>query len=471
MKKGIKNRLVWSYLVLIIFTVAVFETIILSALFMYYQEGIKQTLRDQGKMFISFYELELSGEQFEENAQQYLSRYQFLVNAQVQLIDREGNIIAEREKSEQSNLQKYEDIQAALKGEQGYYSGEWNGERTLSVSIPLAIGGENVGVIRFTTSMEQFHELFLKNMTLLLSIGGIVILFALILSFFLAHTITRPVRSMTKAAQQMAAGEFSTVIHKEKDDEIGQLADTLNYMAQQVLKHEQMKNEFIASVSHDLRTPLTSIKGWSVTLHSMTQDELLKEGLEIISNESDRLTIMVSDLLDLSSLTSGKLSFTFTEVSLVSLANEVVQQLKPRADKKGISLQSQMFSSTSNSLSTLKINGDPNRLKQALINLLDNALKFTPEGGRITVTLEKTRDEAVLSIQDTGIGIGQNQLKVVKEKFVKGKEKGAGTGLGLAICEEIIKAHNGLLILKSEQGKGTTVHISLPLYKKEMKGR
>ena len=463
MKKGIKNRLVWSYLVLIIFTVAVFETIILSALFVYYHEGIKQTLRDQGKMFISFYEIELSSEQFEDNAQQYLSRYQFLVDAQVQLVDREGNIIGETEKSGQTNLQKYADIQFALKGEQGYFSGEMNGERTLSVSIPLETGGENIGVIRFTTSMEQFHEMFMRNTALILSIGGVVILFAFVLSFFLAHTIIRPVSSMTKAAQQMATGDFSTRIHKEKDDEIGQLADTLNFMAQQVLTHEQIKNEFIASVSHDLRTPLTSIKGWTVTLHSMTQDELLKEGLEIISNESDRLTTMVSDLLDLSSLTSGKLTFTFAEVSLFSLVNEVVQQLKPRANKKGIYLQSQIFSSTSNPLSTLTIYGDQNRLKQVLINLLDNALKFTPEGGEITVNLEKNHKEVVLFIQDTGIGMDTSQLKTVKEKFVKGKEKGAGTGLGLAICEEIIKVHNGLLILKSEPGKGTTVQICLPL--------
>ena len=213
---------------------------------------------------------------------------------------------------------------------------------------------------------------------------------------------------MTKAAQQMATGDFSTRIHKEKDDEIGQLADTLNFMAQQVLTHEQIKNEFIASVSHDLRTPLTSIKGWTVTLHSMTHDELLKEGLEIILNESDRLTTMVSDLLDLSSLTSGKLTFTFAEVSLFSLVNEVVQQLKPRANKKGIYLQSQIFSSSSNPLSTLTIYGDQNRLKQVLINLLDNALKFTPEGGEITVNLEKNHKEVVLFIQDTGIGMNKS---------------------------------------------------------------
>ena len=176
-------------------------------------------------------------------------------------------------------------------------------------------------------------------------------------------------------------------------------------MAQQVLTHEQIKNEFIASVSHDLRTPLTSIKKLDCYTAFNNPSKLLKEGLKIISNESDRLTTMVSDLLDLSSLTSGKLTFTFAGVSLFSLVNEVVQQLKPRANKKGIYLQSQIFSSTSNPLSTLTRYGDQNRLKQVLINLLDNALKFTPEGGEITVNLEKNHKEVVLFIQDRGIGM------------------------------------------------------------------
>ena len=122
----------------------------------------------------------------------------------------------ETEKSGQTNLQKYADIQFALKGEQGYFSGEMNGERTLSVSIPLETGGENIGVMGFSTSMEQFHEMFMRNTALILSIGGVVILVAFVLSFFLAHTIIRPVSSMTKAAQQMATGDFSTQIHKEK---------------------------------------------------------------------------------------------------------------------------------------------------------------------------------------------------------------------------------------------------------------
>jgi signal transduction histidine kinase len=459
MRKGIQSRLVWSYLILIIFTVAIFETIILSVLFVYYQNGIKQTLRDQGNMFISFYENELNDTPFKDHAQELLSRYRFLVNAHVQLVDHEGKLLGETQDSGESNLLIYKDIQTALKGKSGDLSREVDGEKIFSVSIPLESNGETIGVIRLTTSLEHFYEVFLKNAIILLAIGAVVIFLAVLLCFFLAHTITRPISSITKAAEQMAAGEFSVRINKEKDDELGQLVDTLNFMAQQVQKHEQVKNEFIASVSHDLRTPLTSIKGWSVTLHSMTEDPILKEGFEIISNESDRLTTMVSDLLDLSSLTSGKLSFIFSEVLLVPLLNEVVQQLKPRAIKQSITLSFHCLPP----LNTIRIHADQNRLKQVLLNLLDNALKFTPEEGQISVQIETTDREVILSITDTGIGMKQDQLKIMKDKFVKGQGKGAGTGLGLAICEEIIKAHEGLLILESEQGKGTTAKVILPL--------
>ncbi|MBT2757002.1 HAMP domain-containing histidine kinase [Mesobacillus foraminis] len=466
MKKGIKNRLVWSYLLLIIFTVAVFETIILSALFIYYQQGIKQTLRDQGAMFISFYEQELMDERFEDNAGQYLSRYRFLVNAHVQLVGPDGTIMAETHNSGQSNLLRKEDVQTGIKGETGYSSAKMNGEKTLSASVPLSTGDGNTGVIRLTTSMTQLNEVFTKNAVLLLSVGGVVICLALVVSFFLAFTITRPVSFITKAAEQMAAGEFSTRITREKDDEIGRLADTLNFMAQQVQKHEQIKNEFIASVSHDLRTPLTSVKGWAVTLHSMADDTFFKEGLEIISNESDRLTTMVSDLLDLSSLSSGRLTFSFDKVPLHSLVIETVQQLKPRAKRDGItlSINQGLMPSIHGADTMFKINGDKNRLKQVLVNLIDNALKFTPVGGKIMVNLEKDGQEVILSIDDNGIGIDQSQLEAVKDKFVKGKSKGAGTGLGLAICEEIIQKHSGSFVLESEPGKGTSAVIRLPLY-------
>ncbi|WP_053360721.1 HAMP domain-containing sensor histidine kinase [Bacillus sp. FJAT-27251] len=457
MKKGIKRRLVWSYLLLILFTVILFETIILSALIYYYQEGVKQALRDQGAMFASFYEQELMEGSFSENAEEFLYQYRFLVDAHVQLINMNGKIVAETHQSTNGNMLYFEDVQSSLNGSVAFLTSKLDGEKVMSVSFPLESGGTSVGAIRLTTSLEPMGEVYLKNAVILLSIGGIVIIVAAILSFFLANTITKPVSQITQAAEQMASGEFSTRIQTKKNDEIGKLAETLNYMAGQVQEHEKVKNTFIASVSHDLRTPLTSIKGWAVTLHSLTEDEFHREGLEIISNESDRLNALVTDLLDLSSLSSGKLSFMFHDVKIGLLIQEVVHQLQPRAEDKGVHLEAEISAETG------VMKADGNRLKQALINLADNALKFTPPGGKILLKLEEEAHDAVISVADSGKGIPEDEMASVRNSFYKGKSKGAGTGLGLAICEEIVKGHHGQFSLTSKEGVGTTAEIRLPL--------
>lgn len=457
MKRSIQRRLVWSNLLLIIVTVVLFETIILAGLMFYYQSGIKQTLRDQGAMFSSFYEQELIEGVFEEQAEQFLYQYKFLVNAQVQLINESGDIVAETHLSRESNLLQFDDVKAGLNGNVGFLSSKMDNEKVLSVTYPLTAGGKNLGAIRLITSLEPLNAVLYKNTLVLLSVGGVVIVFAAFLGFFLAKSITKPVSHITAAAEEMAAGKFSTRIRKENDDEIGKLADTLNFMAQKVQQHEQFKNQFIASISHDLRTPLTSIKGWAVTLHSMVQDPLSKEGLEIITNESDRLNDLVSDLLDLSSLSSGKLSFQFEDVSIEHLITEVAHLHEVKLAEKDITLMMRL----GDKVGIVKV--DKNRMKQVLLNLLDNALKFTPSGGEIAIEFKRKDSFAIIRIKDNGIGISKEELHEVKEKFFKGKKKGSGTGLGLAICEEIIQAHNGRFELDSEEGKGTTAIITLPM--------
>jgi signal transduction histidine kinase len=456
MKKGIKRRVVWSYLLLIIFSVALFEAIILMALRVYYLDGIKQTLKDQGTMFSSFYEQELIDDSLKIDPEKLLNQYRFLIDAQVQLVDVKGNIIADTHEIVGKNVSQYQDVKVAIMGSFGYLDSKIGSERVLFASQPLKRGSTIIGVIRFTTSMEQLNLVFIQNMMILLTFGGIVILAAAIVSFFLANTITKPVSLITKAAEQLASGKLSTRIPKEKDDEIGKLADTLNYMAKEIQRHEHLKNEFIASISHDLRTPLTSIKGWAATLHSLSDDRFFRDGLEIISTESERLNFLLNDLLDFSSLSSGKLPLVFEQISLSSLIGQVIHQLEPRGARQGI----QLIVELSNMETVL---ADKNRLKQVLINLLDNALKFTSIGGIITVILEKQDKQAVIKIMDSGQGISEEELKLVMAKFYKGKSKGAGSGLGLAIVNEIIQAHQGEFSLKSKEGIGTTAEIHLPL--------
>lgn len=456
MRTGIKGRLVWSYLLLIILTVVLFEALIVSALRFYYVESVQQTLKDQGAMFTTFYEQEIKNGQLEEKAPQLLQDYNFSISAQVQLLTSKGRLVADSHNNEQMDVSQLEDVKAALNsGQTGNFTGRLNNEKVMSVTQPMLINGTNYGAIRLTTSMEQVNQVLLKNMLMLMGIGVFVIVVAAVISLFLASTITRPVSDITAAAEKMASGKFSTRINKKKNDELGRLADTLNFMAEEVEKHEVLKNEFIASVSHELRTPLTSVKGWAITLHSMSTDETFQEGLQIISNESERLSNMLGDLLDLSSLSAGKVKYSFEELQLKNTLHQVVAQLTPRADRQGIKLLSCLDEEA-------LLKGDGNRLRQVFINVIDNALKFTPSGGKITVSLAKSQGEAVIKISDTGEGIPEQELPLIKQRFQKGKSKASGTGLGLAICEEIVRAHGGTFDLQSEVGKGTTVEITLP---------
>jgi signal transduction histidine kinase len=456
MKTGIKGRLVWSYLILIILTVGMFETIILTALHFYYIEGVQQTLRDQGTMFISFHEQELKDGLLEEKAPLFLQQYNFSISAQVQLLNHNGKLVADSHNNAQSDVGQLDDVKAALTGQTGYYTGRVNDEKVMIVAQPMIIDGENYGAIRLTTSMKQINQVLVQNMLILIGIGLFVIVIAALISYFLANTITKPVSAITSAAEKMASGKFSTRIAKQKNDELGKLADTLNFMAEEVQRHEQLKNEFIASVSHELRTPLTSVKGWAITLNSMSKDEMFQEGLQIIADESERLSNMLGDLLDLSSLAAGKVKYNFEELSLKETLQHVVSQLYPRASRQGIELIPAFVEDPF-------IKGDGGRLKQVFINIIDNALKFTPSGGEIIVSLEIGQFKtAEIHITDTGEGIPDEELPLIKEKFQKGKSKASGTGLGLAICQEIIHAHNGTFDLKSEVGKGTTVEITMP---------
>ena len=276
-------------------------------------------------------------------------------------------------------------------------------------------------------------------------------------SLFLANSIVRPLKEVTASAEKMASGDFKAESTKKSEDEIGRLSDTLNYMAREILKKEQLKNDFISSVSHELRTPLTSIKGWAVTLKNGFEDRsILMDGLDIIEKESDRLTHMVEELLDFSKFISGKITLEKKPVEITSILEHIRKQLSPRAVREKIDFQVSYGSDFP------LIDADENRLKQVFINLLDNAFKFTPTGGSISLEAYHTEEAFFFRIKDTGCGIVEEELPKIKEKFYKGKSSKSQNGIGLSICDEIIRLMNGTLEIKSRTDQGTEVLITLP---------
>lgn len=458
---SIRSKLAGSYLLVILITVIIVEGFLITATKKYYYKSLESNLSNQLKLSSSFYNTYLSSASVKENVANNVDVFYENNAAEVQIIDLNGFIIMDSLGATPVKIEASKDFKAAVEGEigsiidrQGYES-----EGVMTVAYPLFYKGEINGVLRFITSLKKIDEDIYNLSKFFLITGGIVIMLSGIVSIFISSIITKPIKKIMIGAEKMASGNFNEKININSDDELGQLAKTLNYMTEEILKSERLKNEFIASVSHELRTPLTSIKGWSIILNSseLEDEEELKEGLCIIEQESDRLTFLVEDLLDFSKLSSGKVSIKKDFIDLKETLINIKSLSVPRALKENIQLTLVIDENLP------QIFVDRNRLKQVLLNILDNSFKFTPNGGNVSMSANLDNKRIIIKIIDTGCGIPIEELPRVKEKFFKGKNANSKNGIGLSICDEIIKLHEGKLQINSVLGKGTEVSIILPI--------
>ena len=461
MKSSIKKRLVGNFMLIIIITVLIIEFFLFNAIRNYYYKSIEDILSNQIAFSTEFYRRYFSSSSLEDIIIDDVDLFWRQTSAQVQILDNEGRVMMDSIGSAHATeFITSSDVIKALEGRKTTWIGkvEYDTEPVIAISSPLKIKGEVVGVLRFVSSLRETNKIIRSVYKVLIVIGAIVIAISGIVSIFLANTIVQPLKEVTAVAEKMADGQLKVRSKKRFDDEIGKLSDTLNYMAEELIKKEQLKNDFISSISHELRTPLTSIKGWAITLNSGEVDRnLLKDGLNIIEKESDRLSDLVEELLDFSRYVSGRITIEKDEMSLIDSLNQIGKQLKPRAKEKKLEFSVHYESQLPN------IIGDENRIKQVLINLLDNAFKFTDEGGKVSLNATKKGEYIEIVVKDNGPGIHEEVLPYIKEKFYKGKNSKSNTGLGLSICDEIIKLHGGHMEIKSKLKEGTIVIVSLPI--------
>jgi signal transduction histidine kinase len=462
MKTSIKKRLVGNFVLVIIITVLILEVFLVNAVKQYYYKSVEEILSNQIMFSSDFYSRYFSSTNLEDIIIDDVDVFWHQTTAQVQILDLSGKVLMDSiGVSHSSIVNNTNDITKAINGEKGIWVGnvEYDTSPIMAVSYPLIVEGKIIGVLRFISSLKETNRIIRNITKVLLFIGGIVVLISGIVSLFLANTIIKPLKEVTKVAEKMADGQLKVRSYKKFDDELGKLSDTLNYMAEELIKKEQLKNDFISSISHELRTPLTSIKGWAITLKSeeLNDNQLLKDGLDIIEKESDRLTDMVEELLDFSRFVSGRITLDKEEINITDAINQVGKQLQPRAIDRNIKFN------VSYDLDLPIIVADENRIKQVLINLLDNAFKFTPDGGEVDLMVNKNKDYMFIQVKDNGYGISEEDLPYIKEKFYKGKNSKSHSGLGLSICDEIIKLHGGSMEIESKLNQGTKISVSLPI--------
>ena len=339
------------------------------------------------------------------------------------------------------------------------------------MAVALALGiGTMIGWRRVATTIGEkigkkgmtYAQGMSAQMTAAVSIGlasytGMPVSTTHVLSSSVAGTMVE------RTAAGIARGELDVRLPVTGDerDEVDRLRGTINRMAEGLEETEKMKNEFISSVSHELRTPLTSIRGWVETLRTLDDpsDENYRKGLEIINNETARLYNMVEELLDFSRLQNGRLKMTCRPLDLVAELTDAVLFCEARIQREGLVL---VYNEPEE---MIPVYADPDRLRQVFINILDNAIKYSAPGGRITVKLWAGEYKAFIELIDQGRGIPPEDLENVKTKFYKGSNSVRGSGIGLALVDSIMTALDGTMDIKSTLGRGTVVTLGLPLYK------
>ncbi|WP_110113215.1 sensor histidine kinase [Bacillus sp. CGMCC 1.16541] len=321
--------------------------------------------------------------------------------------------------------------------------------------------GHLAGVVYLYLPLPSIYEVFNKATPILIGTGLIVFALLFLIGDWLTKSLVYPIRKMKQFSQAVAAEDFSARVDVTNKDEFGQLANAFNQMAYTLEESSEQKKEFLANVAHELRTPLSYVKGYSEILEQelVDSEQERKEYLSLIRRESERMNRLVKDLLDLAQLEGNDQPLFKQPLVFAQLLEDTVHSFSLKAKEKNISISSSFDHE-------LIVNADPNRLQQLFYNLLQNALRYTNEGGNIHIELKKERDMIVASVRDDGIGISKEDLVYIGERFYRAdkartREKG-GTGLGMAIVKQIVERHEGTLHIESELGTGTTVFIRLP---------
>ncbi|WP_444642192.1 ATP-binding protein [Caproiciproducens sp. R1] len=405
-----------------------------------------------------------SPQEFSTAARNYVENFPNKESMELMVFNSNGKIIITSVGFAPDESQPMPDYKLALESTGGY--GTWtgsltSGEKVMAVTRVMRNNeGGFVGAIRYVVSLEEADKQVAIILGSLILAGLLIILFVIVSSYYFMNSIITPIKEIGATAKRIAQGDFKARIEKSNDDEIGQLCDTINDMADELGAAEKMKNDFISSVSHELRTPLTAIKGWAETMQGGGNDkETLDRGMGIIIRESERLSGIVEELLDFSRMQSGRMTLTMDKIDILAELGEAVYMFSERANMEHKFLLYEEPAMLSPVL------GDINRLRQVFVNIIDNALKYTEEGGTISVTATESGGFIRVVISDNGCGIPAEHLPKVKKKFYKANQTIRGSGIGLALADEIMKLHSGSLEIESHENVGTAVTIFIPTLK------
>ena len=406
-------------------------------------------------------------EDAKQDAEMELKAIDTYISAEIWIINNNGRVLFNsRQKTDYgSNPPEYADFDPAVSG--GYYmTGNFYGafdEEALSVFSPITSNFRVIGYVVIHQSMKSIIASRNEILNIMYVTLGVILLFSLLILLGFTVFVYKPLTKITRAAEEYARGNMSySLDESHRHDEMGYLAGTLNYMASEIGKAEENQKKFIANVSHDFRSPLTSIKGYlTAMLDGTIPPEMHEKYISIVSNETDRLTKLTNGLLELNTLSSrGSMVLERTDFDINAVIKSTAETFGGTCTEKRINIELVLTGKQ------LFVTADMSKIQQVLSNLLDNAIKFSYTNSIIKIETTEKNEKIFVSVKDYGIGIPKDSLGKVFDRFYKtdlsrGKDK-KGTGLGLSIVKEIIQAHNENINVISTEGVGTEFIFTLP---------
>lgn len=427
------------------------------------------------------------GEQFEQETAD--SFYQRMIQAartgggRLLVVDMDGKVQFDTFDERCGTLLSLAEVHTLLRGEQesdhGFHRLSEEGGQETAAAAPLGgweaqgtwvgcftsalfSGERRVGALVMIVSVQDTVDSLRFMRDQMLRIFSIALVVVLVLSALISRIVTRPVKELSAGIERMSAGDYQHRVHVPGKGEMAQLAAAFNQMSEQVHNLDEARNQFVSNASHELKTPMATMK---ILVESMLYQEdmpaeLRSEFLTDINKEIDRLSSVVGDLLTLVHIDSHKLRLRREPMVFADTVRESVKRLTPLAGKRGQEL-------TVDVSDPCEMLADPGKLAQVCYNIIENAIKYTPDGGKISVTLRRMGRDAVLEIEDNGVGIPKDDVAHVFDRFyrvdkARSRDTG-GTGLGLSIVQQIVRLHAGSVTVASEQGKGTTFTVQLPV--------
>ncbi|PKM81883.1 MAG: hypothetical protein CVU89_07625 [Firmicutes bacterium HGW-Firmicutes-14] len=395
-----------------------------------------------------------------------LNRADKNLGTEIWVIDSRGYVIAAAadQEAHEGNLVDFEDIAEMQQNKVVIRQGKSRiyDEPVLWVITPVEASDRIIGgvilyspIMGITRTMTKVRNLFIYS-------ALVSIIFSTLVVYYLSKYVTGPLREMNRVAKKLACGHLAERVTIQQGDEIGDLASSFNFMAAQIEKQEKMRRDFVADVSHELRSPLTNIQGFIEAMidgKDKTTDDRSRY-LGILYKETLRLTGLVNQLLDLSRLESGALQIEKKPVDIIDVIKSSLANSRPVLEEKGLA-------AVINGPERVFVMGSCDRLGQVISNLLDNSARHSPQDGQITVNVAEKHGVVEVLVKDEGEGIPAEELTLIWERFYKAdkartRDKG-GTGLGLAIVKKIIESHNGRVKAASEEGKGAEIGFELPV--------